>query len=81
MSPNPAYILSIDSIFFEKNKAQGIIFRGKRTGAMHVCTITVDHGNKYKESFRGGVGWYMMSIKDFISNINFKLNIGNGEKV
>ena len=30
-------------------------------------------GLRCVEKFRGGVQWYMMENKDFISNINFKL--------
>ena len=60
LSPNPADILSFDNIFFECDIAQGMIFKGKRTGIIHIVTMDVDPGNKYNEIFRGGVQWYMM---------------------
>ena len=58
-----------------------MIFKGKRSGIIHNFTMDVDPGYKYIEKFRGGVQWYMMETKDFISSINFKLKNENGELV
>ena len=63
VSPNPVDILSFDNIFLECNIAQGMIFRGKRSGIIHNFTMDVDPGYKYIEKFRGGVQWYMMESK------------------
>ena len=73
LSPNPVDILSFDNIFLECNIAQGMIFKGKRSGIIHTFTIDVDPGYKYIEKFRGGIQWYMMESKDIISSICFKL--------
>ena len=43
--------------------------------------MDVDPGYKYREKFRGGVQWYMMDFKDFISSVNFNLKNENGELV
>ena len=72
LSPNPVDIISFDNIFIETDIAQGMIFRGKRSGIIHNFTMDVPPGYKYIEKFRGGVQWYMMNTKDFISSINFK---------
>ena len=73
LSPNPVDILSFDNIFLECNIAQGMIFKGKRSGIIHNFTMDVDPGYKYIEKFRGGVQWYMVESKDIISSIGFKL--------
>ena len=78
LSPNPVDILSFDNIFLECNIAQGMIFRGKRSGIIHNFTMDVDPGYKYIEKFRGGIQWYMMESKDIISSICFKLKNENG---
>ena len=80
-SKNPVYILSFDNIFIECNNAQGMIFRGKRSGVIHNFTMDVDPGYKYIEKFRGGVQWYLMESKDIISSICFKLKNENGTLV
>ena len=72
LSPNPVDILSFDNIFIETDVAQGLIFKGKRTGIIDNFTMDVDPGYKYIEKFRGGVQWYMMESKDVISSIYFK---------
>ena len=77
LSPNPVDILSFDNIFLECNIAQGMIFRGKRSGIIHNNTMDVDPGYKYIEKFRGEVLWYMMESKDNISSICFKLKNEN----
>ena len=81
LSPNPVDILSFDNIFIETDIAQGMIFKGKRTGIIHNWTMTVDPGYKYVEKFAGGISWYMMETKDFISSINLKLINENGDLV
>ena len=50
-----------------------MIFRGRPSGIIHKFTMDVGPGYKYIETFRGGVQWYMMESKDFISSISFKL--------
>ena len=80
-SPSPVDILSFDNIFIETDVAQGMIFKGKRTGIIHNWTMTVDPGYKYVEKFAGGISWYMMETKDFISSINLKLKNENGNLV
>ena len=81
LSPSPVDILSFDNIFIETDIAQGVIFKGKRTGIIHNWTMTVDPGYKYVEKFAGGISWYMMETKDFISSINLKLKNENGNLV
>ena len=77
LSPNPVDILSFDNIFIETDIAQGMIFKGKRTGIIHNWTMTVDPGYKYVEKFSGGISWYMMESRDIISSICFKLKNEN----
>ena len=43
--------------------------------------MDVDPGYRYIHKFYGGVQWYMLETKDFISSINFKLKNENGELV
>ena len=81
LSPNPVDILSFDNIFLECNIAQGMIFKGKRSGIIHNFTMDVDPGYKYIEKFRGGIQWYMMESKDIISSICFKLKNENDQIV
>ena len=77
LSPNPVDIPSFDNIFIETDIAQGMIFKGKRTGIIHNFTMDVDPGYKYIEKFPGGIQWYMMQTKDIISSICFKLKNEN----
>ena len=81
LSTNPVDILSFDNIFLECDIAQGMIFKGKRSGIIHKFTTDVDPGYKYIEKFHAVVLWYMMESKDFISNICFKLKIENIQPV
>ena len=81
LSDHPVDILSFDNIFLECNIAQGMIFKGKRSGIIHNFTMDVDPGYKYIEKFRGRVQWYMMESKDFISSICFKIKKENGNLV
>ena len=39
LSPNPVDILSFDNVFVETDVAQDMIFKGKRTGIIHNCTM------------------------------------------
>ena len=80
-SDHPVDILSCDNIFLECNIAQGMNFKGKRTGIIHNFTMDVDPGYLYIEKFRGGVQWYMMESNDIISSICFKLKNENGNLV
>ena len=79
LSDNPVDILSFDNIFIECDIAQGMIYRGRRSGIIHNFTMDVDPGYKYIEKFRGGITWYMLQSKDIISSISFKLKNGNNE--
>ena len=81
LSDYPVDILSFDNIFLECDIAQGMIFRGKRSGIIHNFTMDVDPGYKYIEKFRGGVLYYMMESKHIISSISFKLKNENNEIV
>ena len=78
LSDNPVDILSFDNIFIETNIAQGMIFKGKRSGIIFNFTMDVNPGYKYIHKFQGGVQWYMMESKDIISSICFKLKNENG---
>ena len=76
-SDDPVDILWFDYIFLECNIAQGMIFKGKRSGINHNFTMDFDPGYKYIEKFRDGVQWYMMESKDIVSSICFKLKNEN----
>ena len=80
-SNNPVDILSFDNISLETDIAQGVIFKGKKSGIIHNFTMDISPGYRYTERFRGGVQWYMMDTKDFISSISFKLKNENDELV
>ena len=54
-----------------------MIFRGKRSGIFFNFTMAVDPGYKYIEKLRGGLSWYMMENKDFISTFHFNLKNKN----
>ena len=71
LSPNPVDILSFGSIFLERDIAQGMIFKSKRSGFIHNFTMDVDPGYIYNDQFRGGVQGYMMESKDISSSICF----------
>ena len=47
LSPNPVDILSFDNIFLELDIAQGMIFKGRRSGIIHNFTMDVDPGYIY----------------------------------
>ena len=79
--PDLVDILSIDNIFIHTDKAQGIIFKSKRSGITQNLTMDVDPGYKYTEKFRSGNMWYMMESKDVISSIFSKLKNEKGNLV
>ena len=81
LSDNPVDIISFDKIFIECDIAQGMIFRGRRSGIIFNFVMDVDPGYRYIHKFHGGVQWYMLETKDFISSINFKLKNENGELI
>ena len=81
LSLNPVDILSFDNIFIECDVAQGKIFRGRRTGIIHIFSMDVDPGFKYIEKFHGGMQGHMMESKDVISSICFKLKNENNQIV
>ena len=81
LSDSPVDILSFDNIFLECDIAQGMIFKGKRSGLIHNFTTDVDPGYKYIEKFRGGFQWYLMESKDVTSSICFKLKNENNQIV
>ena len=81
LSENPVNIFSFDNIFIETDIAQGMIFKGKRSGVIFNFIMDVNPGYKYIHKFRGGVLWYMVESKDIISSICFKLKNKNGNLV
>ena len=60
-------------IFLECVIANGMIYKQRRSGIIHNWTKTVNPGYKYVESIAGGITWYMMETKDYLSSISFKL--------
>ena len=81
LSDNPVDIISFDNIFIECDIAQGMIFRGKRSGIIFNFVMDVDPGYRHIHKFHGGVQWYMLNTNDFMSSINFKLKNENGDLV
>ena len=77
LSPFPVDILSFVNNIIECEVAEGIIFRGTRSRAIHNFTMDVDTGYRIVEKFRNGVQWYMMQSKDFVSSTSFKLKNKN----
>ena len=55
LSDYPVDILSFDNIFLECDIAQGMIFRGKRSGIIRNFMMDVDPGYKNIEKTKGGV--------------------------
>ena len=77
LSTNAVDKISFDNIFFESNIAQGVIFRGKRSGVIHNFTMTVNPGYKYVERFEGGISWFVTKNIHVISSINFRIKNEN----
>ena len=81
LSPNPVDIISFNIIFIETDTANGMIFKGKRSGIILNFTMQVSPGYNFINKFEGGVQWYMMESKDIISSICFKSKNENGNLV
>ena len=81
LSDYPVDIQSIEIVFPETNIADGMIFRGKRSGKYHNFRMDDDPVYNYIENFRGGVQKYMMESKDLISSNSFILKNKNGNLV
>ena len=81
LSPNPVDILPFDNIFIQTDFAQGMIFKGKRSGIIQIFTMDVDLGYKCIEKYHGVLQWYMTESKDIISSYCFKLKIANNQLV
>ena len=70
LSDNPVDIISFDNIFIECDIAQGMIFQGKISGIIFNFVMDVDPGYRCIHKFHGGLQWYMLETKDFISSNN-----------
>ena len=81
LSHNPVDILSFDNILIETDVAQGMIFKGRRSGIIFNFTMDVNPGYKYIEKFRSGVKWYMMDSSNINSSLKFGLKNENGNLV
>ena len=68
---NPVEKLPFDNIFSENDIAQCMTFKSIITGIFHDFTMDVDAVYKCIENFCGGLRWYMMESKDFITHIKF----------
>ena len=79
LTPLTFYHLII--FFFKCDIAQGMVFRGKRSGMIHNFTMDADPGYNYIEKFRGEVQWFMIENKDFLSSISFIFKNENNEIV
>ena len=75
------YYILITFSNLETDLAQGMTFKGKRSGLSHSFFMDVDPGYKHIEKFRGGMQWYMMETKCFISNVSLKSKNENGKLV
>ena len=67
LSRNPVDIISFNNLFTETDIAQGMIFKGKRSGKTMNFTMSVPPGYKYVCRFEGGIQWFMLLSKDIIS--------------
>ena len=81
LSNNPVDILSFGNILLDCDIAHGMIFRGKRSGIIHIFTMDVNPGYINIEEFRSGLRWYIMESKDILSSICFKMKNENGNLV
>ena len=73
LSPHPVVTISLDKFFIETVNAKRILIKGKRTGLIQNFNMDGNPGFVCNEKFHGGLEWYMMETKVFISNISFKL--------
>ena len=81
LSTNPIDILSFNNIFLERDIAQWMSFKGRKSNIIHNWTLTVDPGYKWIEKFSGGISWFMMQSNGIFSSVCFKLKNGNGSLV
>ena len=58
-----------------------MLFEGRRATINHNFTTDKNPVYKYINIFRGGVRWYMMESKDFLSSFKFKFKKENGRPV
>ena len=49
-----------------------MIFKGKRSGNIHILTMTVDPAYENVEKNAGGKTWYTTESKHVISSLSFK---------
>ena len=73
LSPHPVVTISLDNFFIETVNGKRILFKGKRTGIIQNFNMDFNPGFVCNENFHGGLEWYMMETKVFISKISFKL--------
>ena len=57
LSLNPVDVLSFDDNFLGCDFAKGMIYKQKRSGKIHVWTMTVNPGYKNVETFARGITW------------------------
>ena len=57
LSPNPVDIIFFNNIFIETDIAEGMIFKGKRSGIKRNFTMSVSLGYKYVCRFEGCKQW------------------------
>ena len=58
-----------------------MIFKGKQTRIIHNFTTDIDPVYNCIVEVAGGISWYMMESKDFISSVSVKLKNENNEMV
>ena len=76
LTPNPFDLLYCHSIFLETDIAPG-----ERSGVVQTFSTDVHPGYKDIKRIRGGVQWYMIESRDFISIISFKAEKEKGNFV
>ena len=50
----------------------GMIFKGERSGILHIYAMTVDPAYEDVKENAGGNTWYMTESKHVISSVSFK---------
>ena len=68
-------------VFLEKDFADGLIFEKRMSGIIPKFTMNVHPGYNNFENLDGGLSWYKMQSKDFMSNISFESENANGSLV
>ena len=81
LSEYPVDVLAFDIKFFQCNVAQGKFFISRKSGVIFNWTMTVNPVYKNVERFSGGISWYMMESKDFISSLSFELKNETNQNV